>query len=51
MPDITMCTGGDCPLKLNCYRFMAVPNEFWQSYMAPKYIFNRESCYFYEELK
>lgn len=31
MPDITMCTG-NCPVKENCYRYMAVPNRYGQSY-------------------
>lgn len=33
MPDITMCDGKGCPLKQNCYRFTAKPNER-QSYFA-----------------
>ena len=33
MPDITMCNGGDCPLKETCYRYKAKPSEF-QSYLA-----------------
>ena len=24
MPDMTLCGGGDCPLKARCYRFRAV---------------------------
>ena len=31
MPDITMCTG-NCPVKENCYRYMATPNPYGQSY-------------------
>ena len=31
MPDITMCTG-NCPVKENCYRYMAIPNPYGQSY-------------------
>ena len=34
MPDIRMCQGGDCPLKDNCYRFTATPNEWRQSYFS-----------------
>lgn len=30
MPDISMCTGDDCPSKDICYRHRAVPNELWQ---------------------
>lgn len=32
MADITMCGGKECPMKENCYRFTATPNEFRQSY-------------------
>ncbi len=32
MPDITMCQGGDCEYKSNCYRFTAEPNLYRQSY-------------------
>jgi hypothetical protein len=34
MPDITMCKGTDCPHKEKCYRFMAKPSEYWQSYFT-----------------
>lgn len=32
MPDISMCNGGDCPLKEMCYRYTAKPSEYAQSY-------------------
>lgn len=32
-PDITMCKGGGCTLKEDCYRFKATPSEY-QSYFA-----------------
>jgi hypothetical protein len=32
MADITMCEGKECPMKQNCYRHTAKPNEFRQSY-------------------
>jgi hypothetical protein len=32
MPDISMCENEDCPLKYSCYRYMAEPSEWWQSY-------------------
>jgi len=32
MADITMCTGDDCPLKENCYRFTAEASKYLQSY-------------------
>lgn len=32
MPDITMCSGGNCPNKEGCYRYTATPSHYWQSY-------------------
>ena len=32
MPEITMCWGGDCPIKEDCYRFKAKPSPWQQSY-------------------
>jgi hypothetical protein len=32
MADITMCDGGNCPLKDTCYRYKATPNEHRQAY-------------------
>ncbi|MEP2671270.1 MAG: hypothetical protein ABJH04_19865 [Cyclobacteriaceae bacterium] len=35
MADITMCSGGDCPLKENCYRFLAEEEKLTdQTYFA-----------------
>lgn len=34
MSDITVCDGGECPLKNNCYRFLAERNPLWQSYFT-----------------
>ena len=31
MPDITLCTGM-CPVSENCYRYMAKPNPYRQSW-------------------
>lgn len=33
MPDITLCTGS-CPIKEHCYRYMAEPNKYGQSYSS-----------------
>lgn len=59
MPDITMCGGhndqyGDCPKKNECYRHVARPSEFRQSYFmqAPIYINdeNKSTCdYFWDK--
>lgn len=32
MPDITMCNGNNCLLRLNCYRHTAKAEELGQSY-------------------
>lgn len=34
MPDITMCTGGTCQWREQCYRFTATPSEHRQSYFV-----------------
>lgn len=36
MPDITMCTGGACPVKKYCYRYTAKPKQV-QSFMFPPF--------------
>lgn len=46
MPDITMCSGNDCPLKENCYRYKAKPSEFRQSYFIhPPYDKQKNECH------
>jgi len=42
MPDISMCLNDKCPLKDNCYRFKAKPNDY-QTYSSFKYEWNSES--------
>jgi len=32
MPDITMCSNVQCPLREDCYRFSAIPSEYRQAY-------------------
>lgn len=34
MPDITMCDNKKCPSHARCYRFMARPDRYQQSYGA-----------------
>lgn len=34
MPDITLCKGGDCPRKTMCFRHIAPPSEYRQSYFV-----------------
>ena len=37
MPDITMCNGGDCPLKETCYRYKAKPSDYQYYFMEVPY--------------
>lgn len=37
MPDITMCPGGDCPLKETCYRYKAEPSDYQSYWFEPPY--------------
>ena len=46
MPDISMCLNKECPLKDNCYRYVAKPSEFRQSYSEFKY---NNGCDYYWE--
>lgn len=32
MPDIALCRSKQCPRRLECYRYMAVPKEPHQAY-------------------
>lgn len=34
MADVSMCKGGDCPAKRQCYRFMAT-RSLYQSWIVP----------------
>lgn len=35
MPDIAMCKKEECKLKKTCYRYLAEPNKYWQTYICP----------------
>ena len=52
MNDITMCQNENCERKLECYRYMAVPDDYWQSFSQYEYICykdenNKENNYKY----
>jgi len=48
MPDITMCSGEDCPKKESCYRFTATPTPLGQSYfLEPPYNKEKNECELY----
>lgn len=41
MPDISMCQGGNCMLRLNCHRYTAKAEELGQTYfLDPPYKLN-----------
>jgi len=49
MPDITKCEGTDCPLKENCYRFIATDSEYRQSYFETPPIKDGKCDEFWED--
>ncbi len=38
MSDIAMCLNQDCPSKLKCHRYTAIPSKYWQSYGNFEYV-------------
>jgi len=42
MPDISMCSNKGCELRRDCYRYLARPDERWQSYT--RFIPQEEDC-------
>lgn len=51
MSDITMCKNDTCPLKNTCYRFIATPSEYLQSYADFKYDEKTGCDYYYKKQK
>jgi hypothetical protein len=51
MADITMCSGNQCPIKKDCYRYMAKPNSIRQSYFMKPPIKLDDSCEEFIKLK
>lgn len=49
MPDISMCHGGLCARKEQCYRHTAEPSEYRQAYFAkaPHHENDRHRCDYY----
>ena len=35
MPDITKCSGEDCPKKQSCYRYTAKASDYQSYFMTP----------------
>ena len=48
MPDIAMCSGGDCKAKHLCYRYTATP-DYYQSYFANPPIRDNKCEFFWGE--
>lgn len=44
MPDISMCQNKDCPSAKSCYRFLATPSPYRQSYMDYKVPPGQDRC-------
>jgi glycine cleavage system pyridoxal-binding protein P len=48
MPDITMCKRDDCKSNKKCFRYMAEPSKYYQSYFAVNPEIKKGKCeYFY----
>lgn len=45
-----MCKGEDCPLKNECYRYTATPDNYQSYFVDPPYI-DDECDFFYKDLK
>lgn len=51
MPDVCMCNGVNCPLRMTCYRFRATPS-FWQSYFTSEaYDEKTKRCEYYDKIR
>ena len=51
MPDISMCKGGSCPKKQDCYRYRAIPTPQRQAYYATPPIAADGSCTHFLKLR
>jgi hypothetical protein len=47
MPDITMCTGGDCPRAKLCYRHTAMETEGRQAFFKNPPVEKNGDCRYY----
>ena len=52
MPDITMCSGNNCPIKHDCYRFVATPDKYMQAiFTTVPYDKKEQTCTHYWNIK
>ena len=50
--DITVSKGNKCHLKSKCYRFKAIPSEYWQAYFTSiPYDVETKSCEYFWKIK
>jgi hypothetical protein len=47
MPDIAMCEGISCPLKMDCYRFTAKPSDYQYYFTSIPFDYEKDFCEFY----
>ena len=47
MPDITMCAGGVCPKKQDCYRYTANPSYLQMYFVNPPYDAKEQDCNYF----
>ena len=48
MPDISLCSGEGCNKKDTCYRFLAEPNKYRQSYFSAPPLVSKVCEYYME---
>lgn len=52
MPDIAMCMNSNCPSRMKCYRYMAEPNPYRQSYGDFKpFITHKDRCEYFTPIR
>lgn len=51
MPDISLCRGGDCAIKGECYRFTAKPNRIQSYFVKPPLEDDGTCLYFWRKKK
>lgn len=51
MPDITMCKNEDCPSSYRCFRFLARPDKYMQTYGIFKPKDDQVSCVMFWDIR
>ena len=50
MPDIAMCKGDGCSRREQCYRAMAKPDKYWQTYFTTAPVKEDGECGYFEPI-